>query len=111
MNFLEHFQSLDVPRSHINRKHDLLDTLFLTLSAILSGSEGWEGIEAFEHLKLNWLRKYRIFENDIPCHDTVVRVIAALESDQFVHCFMTWVNEVRSGHGQDVIAIDSKTLR
>ncbi len=109
MNFLEHVQSLDAPRSHINRQHDLLDILFLTIRAILSGSEGWEGVEAFGHLKLDWLRKYRTFENGIPRHDTVARVIAALEPDQFVCCFMNWVNEVRSAHGQDVIAIDGKT--
>lgn len=111
MNFLEHFQPLDDPRSHINRKHDLLDILFLTISAILSGSEGWEGIEAFGHLKLDWLRKYRVFENGIPRHDTVARVIAALDPEQFVGCFMSWVNEVRHANGQDVIAIDGKTLR
>jgi len=45
MSFLEQFQILEDPRSHINRKHDLLDIVFLTISAILSGSEGWEGIE------------------------------------------------------------------
>lgn len=111
MNFLEHFQTLDDPRSHINRKHDLLDIVFLTLSAILSGSEGWEGIEAFGHLKLDWLKKYRRFENGIPRHDTIARVISALEPEQFVHCFMNWINEVRSANDQDVIAIDGKTLR
>ncbi|HFE39499.1 MAG TPA: ISAs1 family transposase [Gammaproteobacteria bacterium] len=111
MNFLEHFQTLDDPRSHINRKHDLLDILFLTLSAILSGSEGWEGIEAFGQIKLDWLKKYRGFENGIPRHDTIARVISALEPEQFVQCFMNWVNEVRQANGQDVIAIDGKTLR
>jgi len=111
MNFLEHFQTLDDPRSHINRKHDLLDILFLTISAILSGSEGWEGIEAFGHIKLDWLKKYRDFENGIPRHDTIARVISALDPEQFVFCFMNWINEVRNANGQDVIAIDGKTLR
>jgi len=111
MTFLDYFQELDDPRSHINRKHDLLDILFLTMSAILSGSEGWEGIEEFGQIKLSWLRKYRRFENGIPRHDTIARVISALEPEQLVSCFINWVNEVRSTHGQDIIAIDGKTLR
>ena len=52
MSFLEHFAELPDPRSHINRTYDLLDIVFLTVCAILSGAEGWKDIEKFGHKKL-----------------------------------------------------------
>lgn len=111
MSFLKHFETLEDPRSHINRQHDLLDIIFLTISAVLSGAEGWEGIEEFGHIKLDWLKRSRPFEAGIPRHDTIARVISALSPEPLVNCFINWVNEVRHSHGQPTIAIDGKTLR
>ncbi|MFZ0258032.1 MAG: transposase family protein [Gammaproteobacteria bacterium] len=53
MIFIEHFQDLKDPRSHTNRRHDLLDTVFLSLSAILSGAEGWKEIKEFGDTQLD----------------------------------------------------------
>ncbi|MCP4984757.1 MAG: transposase family protein, partial [Colwellia sp.] len=39
MTFIDHFFSIKDPRTDINVKHDLLDVLFLTISAVLSGAE------------------------------------------------------------------------
>ena len=41
MSFIEHFAIVDDPRKNINVKHDLLDVLFLTVSAVISGAGGW----------------------------------------------------------------------
>ena len=40
MSFLDHFAGLPDPRSHINRTYDLLDVVFLSVCAVLSGAEG-----------------------------------------------------------------------
>jgi len=40
MSFIKHFQALEDPRKEINKQHDLLDILFLTAAAIMSGAEG-----------------------------------------------------------------------
>jgi len=45
MAFIDYFKELEDPRSHINRSHDLLDVLFLTIAATLSGAEGWQDIK------------------------------------------------------------------
>jgi len=111
MSFLDHFSNLSDPRSHINRRHDLLDIVFLTVSAVLSGAEGWVDIKSFGDEKLAWLRKFRRFENGIPVDDTIARVIRALEPSKMSECFMSWVNEVRQEAGHQFIAIDGKTFR
>ena len=40
MSLLTHLASIEYPRRDINKKHDLLYILFLTVSAVLSGAEG-----------------------------------------------------------------------
>ncbi|MDQ7072371.1 MAG: ISAs1 family transposase [Gammaproteobacteria bacterium] len=111
MSFLAHFGDIDDPRNPINVKHDLLDVLFLAVSAVISGAEGWKDIKEFGDEKLDWLRQYRTFNNGIPVDDTIARIIRAIEPEQFNRAFINWVNEVRSEKGQEQIAIDGKTLR
>lgn len=111
MSFIEHFAIVDDPRKNINVKHDLLDVLFLTVSAVISGAEGWKDIEEFGLEKLEWLRLYRPFANGIPVDDTIARIVRVLDPAQFNQAFINWVNEVRRDKGQEQIAIDGKTLR
>ena len=111
MSFLNHFNSIEDTRSHINQKHNLLDIIFLTVVAIVSGAEGWKDIKQFGDSKLAWLRKFRAFENGIPVDDTIARIISSLEPEALLSCFIAWVNEVREKNNQSVIAFDGKTLR
>ena len=48
MSFIDHFDSLEDTRSHINKKYELLDIIFLTVVAMLSGAEGWKDIKQFD---------------------------------------------------------------
>jgi predicted transposase YbfD/YdcC len=109
--FLKHFDSVVDPRIERCKKHNLLDILLLAISAVLSGAEGWEDIEDFGHLKLDWLKKYRPFEYGIPKHDTIARVICRLKADEIEHAFQSWISSLVEVTGCDVIAIDGKTAR
>ena len=40
MSSIKHFEHLPHPRSHINRRHDLLDIMFLSVTVTLSGAQG-----------------------------------------------------------------------
>lgn len=111
MAFMDHFGELADPRSHINRRHDLHDILFLTVAAILARPVGWKGIKEFGDVKLAWLRQFRGFEAGIPVDDTIARIISALMPAQFPDCFVNWVNELRAADGKDVLTIDGKTFR
>ena len=57
-DFISHFSNIPEPRIERCRKHDLMDILFLSISAILCGADGWEEIEDFGRFKLDWLRRY-----------------------------------------------------
>lgn len=109
--FLKHFNSVTDPRIERCKKHNLLDILLLAISAVLSGAEGWEDIEDFGHLKLDWLKKYGAFKAGIPRHDTIARVICRLKADEIEHAFQSWISTLIKTTGCDVIAIDGKTAR
>jgi len=57
-----------------NFKHQLIDIIFLVISATVSGCNDWETIEVFGESQLSWLRKYYPFKNGILSHDTISRV-------------------------------------
>lgn len=110
-NFIGHFSIIEDPRIDRHKKHQLIDILFLSVCAVLSGAEGWEDIEDFGLAKLDWLRRYLPFENGIPKHDTIARVLSRLEPSQIQHCFVNWVQDIAQQSQMSVIAIDGKTAR
>ncbi|MBW9500062.1 transposase [Escherichia coli] len=57
-------------------EHKLSDILLLTICAVISGAEGWEDIEDFGETHLDFLKQYGDFENGIPVHDTIARVVS-----------------------------------
>ena len=109
--FLKHFNSITDPRIERCKKHELIDILLLAISAVLSGAEGWEDIEDFGRLKLDWLKKYGTFNAGIPKHDTIARVICRLKADEIEHAFQSWISSLIETTGADIIAIDGKTAR
>jgi len=70
-NFITHFPIIEDPRIERCKRHAFIDILFLSVCAVLSGAEGWEH---FSIAKLDWLKKYLPFENNIPKHGTIARV-------------------------------------
>ena len=56
-----------------------VDVIFLIITGIVSGCEGWKDIYEFGMAKLDWLRQYRSFEHGIPVDDTIARIISALD--------------------------------
>jgi len=109
--FLKHFDSITDPRIERCKKHELIDILLLAISAVISGAQGWEDIEDFGHLKLDWLKRYGAFNAGIPRHDTIARVICRLKSDEIEHAFQSWISSLIETTGADIIAMDGKTAR
>ncbi|MDE1478494.1 transposase family protein, partial [Xenorhabdus bovienii] len=42
MTLIEHLSVVEEIRSKVNQKHNLVDVIFLVISAILAGAEGWQ---------------------------------------------------------------------
>lgn len=111
MTLIEHLTLVEETRSDINRKHDLVDVMFLVLSAIMSGAEGWSDIETYGNSKADWLRQYRPFANGIPRRHTIARILRCIVIDTLLEALLCWVNEQRIHQGKPIIAFDGKVLR
>jgi hypothetical protein len=77
MSFLEFCKNLEDSRTDINKHYDLLDMVFLTMSAVLSGAKGWKAIHIYGVAQLEWLRGYREFANGMPTSHSIGRIIRA----------------------------------
>lgn len=111
MSLVEHFAKLEDPRIERKKLHSLTDIMVLSICAVVSGAEGWQGIVDFGHEKLDWLRRFIPLKNGIPSHDCVAYVFARLSPEGFRNCFVSWVEGVREKTEGEVIAIDGKTSR
>ncbi|HFV8061862.1 TPA: ISAs1 family transposase, partial [Escherichia coli] len=108
---MEHISIIPDYRQAWKVEYKLSDILLLTICAVISGAEGWEDIEDFGETHLDFLKQYGDFENGIPVHDTIARVVSCISPAKFHECFINWMRDCHSSDDKDVIAIDGKTLR
>ena len=73
---MEHISIIPDYRQAWKVEHKLSDILLLTICAVISGAESWEDIEDFGETHLDFLKQYGDFENGIPVHDTIARVVS-----------------------------------
>ncbi len=105
---MEHISIIPDYRQAWKVEHKLSDILLLTICAVISGAEGWEDIEDFGETHLDFLKQYGDFENGIPVHDTIARVVSCISPAKFHECFINWMRDCHSSDDKYVIAIDGK---
>jgi len=110
-SILHHFSEIEDPRIDRQKKHQLPDIFFITLCAVISGADNWVMIEEFGKAKEEWFTEQLGLKHGIPSHDTFGTVFAALDTEQFSHCFSRWVLDIVELSKGEVIAIDGKTVR
>ncbi|MDE9570815.1 ISAs1 family transposase [Xenorhabdus bovienii] len=107
MTLIEHLSIVEETRSDMNQKHDLIDVIFLVISAILAGAEGWQDIQTYGDAKKEWLKTYRPFSNGIPRRHTIARILKAIVAESLLEALLN----CRSQEGKPIIAMDGKILR
>ena len=90
--------------------YPLPEIMLLVLSATLAGADDFVETVVWGKEHLAFLRRFYRYENDIPSHDTLCDVFAALDPDLFKACFLAWAGGLRD-NDPDIIAIDGKTSR
>lgn len=109
-SLIESFASLEDPRIDRKKLYPLMEIVFLSVCAVLSGFEEWDEVVDFGEEKLDWLRKYLPYEHGIPSHDTMNRVISLVDDRAFEQCFIDWVEMSISLPEGVVIHLDGKAL-
>jgi len=110
-SIVDHFQNIKDPRLNRRRRHLLMDIIVIAVMGVICDSQGWEDIEEFAIIRKDWLKTFLQLPNGIPSHDTFRRVISRLNPEEFQSCFAEWIKSVCQTLGNDMLAIDGKTLR
>ncbi len=110
IGFLDHFETLEDPRSERNKIYPMSEVLLTTICALLSGAEGWQDIEDFGKTHLDYLKRFLNYENDVPSDDTYRRFFRGVNVNHFQELFRNWMKEMFHFE-ESVIAIDGKSSR
>lgn len=107
----ETFVDVTDPRTNRGHNHDLLEMIFITLTATICGANSWADVERFARAKRRWFERYIALAEGIPSHDTFGRVFARLDSGEFLAAMHAWVDRFAGSLREKGIAIDGKVLR
>jgi predicted transposase YbfD/YdcC len=108
---MEAFENLPDPRVGRAKRHYFGEVLFIALAAMVSGMDDFEDFERFAEEREDWLRQWLKLPNGTPSDDTFRRVFAALDPEAFAGCFIEFTAALGGRLGQELVAIDGKTLR
>ncbi len=119
---IHYFESLPDPRCDINRGHLLIDVIVISICGVLAGADGPAAIVEWAKMQEESLRRFLALPFGIPSHDTVGRVLNALQPAAFQKCFVLWLQSLSEtaspdeesrdvNEPRDYLAIDGKTLR
>ena len=107
---LQHFSSLKDPRQSVKVLYPLEEIVLLLVCATVAGCDDLVEVGEWGVEHLEFLRRYLPYRDDIPSHDTLGDVLAAVDAELFKACFAGWVTGLQS-RDPDVIGIDGKTSR
>lgn len=107
----EHFGELEDYRRHKSVAHLLLDILFITICAVISGANDLKAVAIYAQRKERWLTDVLALANGVPSYTTFWTVFALLSPESLEKCFVQWVqSKIKSQDGR-VISIDGKAQR
>ena len=106
----KHFAPVTDPRVNRGTNYDLVEMIFIALSATLCGAQGWADIERFAMAKFEWFERFIPLEKGVPSHDTMGRVFARLDTAEFLTAMHGWVDEFAGCLRGKGVAIDGKVV-
>jgi predicted transposase YbfD/YdcC len=114
VTFTEIFNDVPDPRDFTSQ-HKLIDILFVVFAAMLCGAVHCTEMSLFAAARLELLRRFVPLEHGAPSHDTISRVLRALDPAAFNAAFvrfMTTFGEALEEEGSiRHVAVDGKALR
>ena len=109
-SLVSYFSSMEDPRVARTRRHNFIDIIAMTISAVICGCDDWYEIELFARTKEAWFRGFLELPNGIPSHDTFNRVFAAINPKALQDCFSHWIQDIATLSEGRIISIDGKRL-
>ena len=81
MSFADYFSDLPDPRLDRQKRHSLMDILFIAVCAVICGATSFVDMADFGKAKTDWLGERLDLEYGIPSHDTFGRVFSLIDPE------------------------------
>jgi len=103
---------VDDPRKRRGKRYLLLDVLAISVLGCLCGCDNAEALEDWGKKEQKWLSGFLELPHGTPGQDVFLRVLAAINPEQFRSVFLVWTREILRVLGVDgQIAVDGQTNR
>lgn len=100
------------PRKDRGKRYPLLDVLAIAVLGCVCGCDDAEALQDWARKERPWLSKFLLLPHGTPTQDVFLRVLAAINPEQFRIAFTSWVREVLAAFGvRGQIAVDGQTHR
>ena len=109
MSFADYFSDLPDPRLERQKRHSLMDILFIAVSAVICGATSFVDMQERGRAKIDWLKEHLDLSCSVPSHDTFGRVFSLIRGQAFRACFIGWKEAISNAVVGDMIAFDGKT--
>lgn len=104
------FKDVTDPRVERTKKHPLESILYIVLCGTMAGLDSWVGFQDYAEEHAELLGTFIDLPHGTPSHDTIARVISALDVEEFLISFEGFTEKL-SERVKGVISIDGKTMR
>lgn len=109
---LESIDVIEDPRSARGKRYPLREVLMITIVGCMCGCDHAEALEDWAKKERNWLGRHLELNHGTPSQDVFLRVLAAIDVEQFRSSFLSWVQMAFAPLGiGEQIAIDGQTHR
>ena len=99
------------PRVKARCTYPLINILFVTTCALISGFDTWEGIARFTQERSRWLGRYVDMSPGVPSPLTFARIFSLIDPKEFQTCLRQWMNQFFKMVKYDLIHFDGKSLK
>jgi len=82
-SFLQFFDQMVDPRSHVNKLHELNTILLIAVVASLCGAETWKQMEEFAIAKEKFIETFIPLPNGLPLDDIINSAFSSIDPKQF----------------------------
>ncbi len=117
MEMYQYFSVLEDPRDVRGLRHELGNIIVMSIYAVLCGCTDAENMAYFMKLQEPYFTKLLDLKYGVPSADTLLRVFALIEPENFMKAFYSWIRDVLNSFSvtkdKEVqrIAIDGKAVR
>lgn len=106
----ESFGELEDYRRQGSVNHLLIDILFITICAVISGANNLKAVAVYAKHKRNWLIE-ALEINELPSYTTLWTVFVLLDPVSLEKCFVQWVQSKLKLTADGIVSIDGKAQR